>query len=283
MTCSLTIVTPCLNAAAFVAEAIESVESQLPDDGQHLVIDGASTDGTLEILEGYPHLTVISHEDDGLYHALNEGIERAEGEIIGFLNTDDTYPPGTIDAVLAAFEETPDLEALCGHAETVEDGRRIQYRRLKSKRGWWPPELMFGAPCLNARFFRTDFVKRVGPFSPRYRLAADREWLLSAARALRRAGHLDRPTITYRVHPGSATLAPGAAARPAVVAQHLAIAEDLAQSGANVAEARAWAAWERWRLAGSAFDKFDVALRSPGDLMRAIRLKNEVRDLVELD
>ena len=67
------------------------------------------------------------------------------------------------------------------------------------------------------------------------------------------------------------------------MAQHLAIAEDLAQSGANVAEARAWAAWERWRLAGSAFDKFDVALRSPGDLMRAIRLKNEVRDLVELD
>ncbi|MEQ9642624.1 MAG: glycosyltransferase family 2 protein [Alphaproteobacteria bacterium] len=283
MACRLTIITPCLNAATYIAEAVDSVAAQLPDDGEHLVIDGASTDDTLAILGRYPHLAVISHPDDGLYHALNEGIEQAQGEIIGFLNADDTYPPGTLAAVLEAFDETPDLDAVCGHAETVEDGRRIQYRRLKTERGWWPPELMFGAPCLNARFFRTSFVREVGPFSPRYRLAADREWLLSAARSVRRAGHLERPTITYRVHPGSKTLAPGAAARPAIVAQHLAIAEDLARGDGNRADARAWATWERWRLAGSAWDRLGVALRNPGDLRRAVQLKREVRSLVELD
>ncbi len=82
----ISIVTPTFNGAATLRETIESVLAQDYKNWEHIVMDGGSTDGTLDILRSYPHLQWISEKDEGHYHAMNKGIERASGEIIAILN-----------------------------------------------------------------------------------------------------------------------------------------------------------------------------------------------------
>ena len=78
----------------YIADAIESVLSQHIPDVEHIIMDGGSTDGTLEILKKYPHLIVVSGPDNGMYDAINKGIGISKGEWIGLLNADDLYPTG---------------------------------------------------------------------------------------------------------------------------------------------------------------------------------------------
>jgi glycosyltransferase involved in cell wall biosynthesis len=86
----ITIVTPSFNQSGYIAETVESTLAQGYPDLEHIVMDGASTDGTLEILKRYPHLKVISEPDRGQAHAINKGFQLATGDIWGFLNSDDT-------------------------------------------------------------------------------------------------------------------------------------------------------------------------------------------------
>ena len=88
----LSIITPTLNRAHFLEEAIESVRAQDFPDCEHLIVDGGSTDGTLEMLARHPHLRVVSEPDRGLYDALNKGLRLGSGEIVGLLNSDDIQP-----------------------------------------------------------------------------------------------------------------------------------------------------------------------------------------------
>ena len=90
----ISIVTPCLNAEPFIAEAVRSVLSQTCADVEHIVVDGGSTDGTLAVLQEYPDVKVISRPGSGLYEALNLGIEASRGKIVGQLNGDDLSPTG---------------------------------------------------------------------------------------------------------------------------------------------------------------------------------------------
>jgi glycosyltransferase involved in cell wall biosynthesis len=87
----ISVVTPTFNGIATLRETIESVLSQDYKNWEHIVIDGGSTDGTLDLLRSYPHLQWISERDKGHYHAMNKGIERASGDTVAILNTDDCY------------------------------------------------------------------------------------------------------------------------------------------------------------------------------------------------
>ena len=89
----ITIITPSLNRAKFIEEAIKSVLNQDYPPVEHIIMDGGSTDGTLDILNSYSHLTVISQPDHGMYDAINKGIRMAKGNIIGIRNSDDYYEP----------------------------------------------------------------------------------------------------------------------------------------------------------------------------------------------
>src|SRR5438132_2481089 len=100
----ISVITPCLNRKNFVEDAIRSVLEQKSPDFEHWIIDGGSTDGTLELLAKYPHLKVLCEKDGGVYDALNKGICLASGEVVGFLNTDDQYAPGTFGLVEATLE-----------------------------------------------------------------------------------------------------------------------------------------------------------------------------------
>ena len=122
---SITVITPSYNAARTIEETLASVRAQGYPQLEHIVVDGGSTDGTVEILRAAPGIRWISEPDRGLAHAMNKGIAMATGEIVGELNADDVYEPGALHAVDAAF--TPAVQWLTGYCRIIDgDGREIR-------------------------------------------------------------------------------------------------------------------------------------------------------------
>src|SRR5687768_6412703 len=105
------IITPSYNRASLIQNAIESVMAQNYPHLEHIVIDGGSTDDTLELLSSYPHLHVLSEPDRGVYDALNKGLSIAQGEIIGQLNTDDYYQSDIFQKIQDYFDKNPEVDA----------------------------------------------------------------------------------------------------------------------------------------------------------------------------
>ncbi|MEW6235882.1 MAG: glycosyltransferase family 2 protein [Candidatus Omnitrophota bacterium] len=206
----LSIVTPCLNRARFIEEAIQSAVEQDYPRVEHIIVDGGSTDGTLDILKKYPHLRVISEPDKNLYDALNKGVRAAQGEIVGHLNSDDVYEKNIFAFVAESFVNNPAAEALYGAAAIFDDGdperrsimafREERYRELS----FW--NLLFGAMNINARFFRKSVYDRLGLYDIRYAIAADRDFLLRVSLANIRYLSSDRFFYHYRQHAGSLTI-----------------------------------------------------------------------------
>src|ERR1051325_2927905 len=120
MNISLSIITPCLNRAQNVESAIQSVLTQGYADVEHIIVDGGSTDGTLEILTRYPHLKVLSEKDHGMYEALNKGFDLASGEIVGFLNTDDLYADNVFPCAIECFTDES-IDAVSGKAQIFKE------------------------------------------------------------------------------------------------------------------------------------------------------------------
>ena len=226
----ISIVTPCLNRAHFLGEAIGSVLAQNHDGVEHIIVDGMSTDGTVELLARHPHLRVIREPDESLYDALNKGLRAATGDIIGHLNSDDLYPPGTFAEVAKAFAD-PQIDAVFGGAEIFEDDQSGERQTRHSFTGKTAAELSlanvtYGSPITNARFFRRRVYDRVGYLDLRYRIASDRDFLMRVALSEPRAALLDRVVYLYRMHSGSLTFHADPAAETKVREECLAIAEE---------------------------------------------------------
>ncbi len=172
----LSVVTVCLNARDTIAEAVASVHSQTHGNVEHIVIDGASGDGTLEILEQYREgiTKLISEHDQGLYFAMNKGIAAATGEYLGFLNSDDVYHhPRVLEVVDNALSSS---HAAAAHADLIyvrrDDSSRVV--RYWSSRPYVPG--MFEAgwhPAHPTLFVRTRLLREIGGFDTRYRYHAD--------------------------------------------------------------------------------------------------------------
>jgi len=206
----ISIVTPTFNRAEYLEEAVHSVLFQGYPHLEYLVIDGGSTDGTLEILDKYPQIRVVSEHDKGMYYALNKGIRLARGEIVGLLNSDDFYEPGAIIQVAACFRADPSLSVVSGGAivfkEDKPGSRRELARHVEEEQVRLSvANILFGAPILNARFFRRQAYADLGLFDTRFEIAADREFLLRAALAQLREGFVGSTVYAYRAHPGSLT------------------------------------------------------------------------------
>jgi len=102
----ISIVTPSLDQGKYIEDCIQSVLNQNYENFEHIIIDGGSTDGTIEILKKYPHLKWISETDEGQSDALNKGFRMASGEIIGWCNSDDIYLPNTFGKVIPILEDS---------------------------------------------------------------------------------------------------------------------------------------------------------------------------------
>ena len=208
----ITIITPVLNRADMIADALNSVAIQGYPAVEHIVIDGGSTDGTLKVLKQAPGIHWTSEPDRGLYDAINKGIRQATGDIIGHLNSDDILLPGALAAVADGFSRDRSVEAACGGAQVVRSlpGGRIQtvktYRSERIKRLDWH-SVTLGVPITNARFFRRSWYRRTGLYDLHYKLAADRDFLIRSLILGMRTVPLERTLYQYRMHPGSLTIA----------------------------------------------------------------------------
>ncbi len=209
---TFSIVTACYNSAAFLRDALESVQRQSHPAWEHLVADGGSTDGTLEILAEYPALSVVSEPDAGIYDGFNKGIRRASGEIIGILNSDDLYAPQVFTRVAAFFQAHPETQALSGAADLFRadfSQREVLLTNpaVDPTRAW--QRIGYGALNTNAWFFRRGLFDRIGWFDTAYRVSGDRDFLIRLLLSDQPFAAFPEVVYHYRQHPGSATKSNG--------------------------------------------------------------------------
>jgi glycosyltransferase involved in cell wall biosynthesis len=185
---SITVITPSFNAAATIRATLDSVRAQGYPRLEHLVLDGGSTDGTVDILREAPGIRYVSEPDRGLSHALNKGIAMASGEVLGELNADDVYEPGALHAVGEAFRDNPSAAWLTGYCRIIDGhGREIrrpitEYKNAFLRRyslGLYLTHNFISAP---ATFFRREMLEESGGFDERYRISVDYDLQLRIAR-----------------------------------------------------------------------------------------------------
>ncbi|MCM3141883.1 glycosyltransferase family 2 protein [Brevibacillus sp. MER 51] len=127
----VSVITPSYNQAKFIKRTIDSVLTQDYPHIEHIVVDGASTDGTQNILQQYSHLgdrfRFVSEPDRGQSHAVNKGLQMARGEIIGWLNSDDTYFPGAIRKAVTALQQNPDWGVVYGKGLHIDENDKVKY------------------------------------------------------------------------------------------------------------------------------------------------------------
>jgi len=178
----VSIVTACRNRVDTIAGSVQSVMSQTYDNIEHIVVDGASTDGTVAAIEKChsPRITkLISEKDNGCYQGLNKGIRMATGDIVGWLHSDDVFFSDTVIAdVVKVFEETGcDMVYGDGIFVSVDNPSWIirdwisgKYADSKMKNGW--------LPLHTTVFVRRDIFERFGYYREDYRISSDTFWLL---------------------------------------------------------------------------------------------------------
>jgi glycosyltransferase involved in cell wall biosynthesis len=202
-------VIPTRNQAPFIRRCLDGCLAQGLPDAEILVVDGASTDGTQEILASYgERIRWTSQPDSGQAQAVNRGIARASGEIVAWINSDDFYEgPGVLPVVVAAFEADPELDILYGGA-TVVDARGATIRRFRSRAFRRPADLLVNAigPAQPATFFRRELFQRVGGLKETLHFGLDYDLFLRMFPAARKTRYLAESLARMTFHSGAKSI-----------------------------------------------------------------------------
>lgn len=179
----ITVVTPSFNQAAFIERTIKSVVEQRYPNLEYIIIDGGSTDGSLEIIRNHKHLLSywVSEKDSGMYEALQKGFAKSTGEIMGWINSDDILSAGSLFHVAEAFAN-PSVHWIQGQHTVIDEYDQMLYQappRLLSKHSYYRKQYHgkpFGFIQQEGTFWRrTLWEKAGGSISRQYRLAGDFE------------------------------------------------------------------------------------------------------------
>jgi glycosyltransferase involved in cell wall biosynthesis len=196
------IVTPSFNSINTIRDTIASVQKQDYPHWQHIVVDGGSTDRTVEVLKENPHLTWASEKDRGHYDAMNKGVARATGNVVAILNSDDCYRTGALRKVADAFAAHPGWDGLFGDVIFVDGKGQEIYRREEAVYDY--NVLRFSGICYvnhPTLFVKKSVYNRLGGYrSEDFRNAADFEFILRLGREKCRIGHIREYIIDYRYH-----------------------------------------------------------------------------------
>lgn len=196
----VSIITVTYNSASTLPSTLHSVEAQNYADIEHIIIDGASTDGTLSIIQAYAqgksYVRYVSEKDTGIYNAINNGVSLATGDVIGILNSDDVLAsPDTIATIVKTFSDTNaqvvygDLVYCNASGSVVRYWRSNAFRRSSLKFGWMPAHPTFY--CLHSVY------DEVGKYDETFRISADYDFML---RVLLRSYHITYiPAILIRM------------------------------------------------------------------------------------
>lgn len=194
------IITPSYRSSSLLRCCIPSVADQHVEL-EHLVQDAGSDDGTLDWLPDDSRVQSFIEKDQGMYDAINRGLRRARGEVVAWLNCDEQYLPGTLEAVSRFFTDHPDVDVVFGHVVMVNpEGRYLCHRRVETPllHHTWVCHL---STLSCAMFFRRRLVAPGGfLLDTSYRAGGDGEWMVRLLRAGVRMATLDRFASTFTVH-----------------------------------------------------------------------------------
>jgi glycosyltransferase involved in cell wall biosynthesis len=203
----VSIVTPSYNQSQYIEETIRSVLSQDYPEIEYIIIDGGSTDGTVDIIKRYEHQLSfwVSERDQGQTEAINKGFARAKGDVFAWINSDDTYEPGAVSAAIKYLQEHPDVGMVYGDCNFINNGGKVigQFDAAQTnyhliRRGYVhiPQQTMF---------FRADLWNQVGPLDPSFYFAMDYDlWTRISARS--KIKYVPQTWANFRLHTSGKTI-----------------------------------------------------------------------------
>jgi len=176
----ISLITASYNSEDYIEDCIRSIDSQSYSNIEHIIIDGGSSDNTLDKIKRNKSLSrsYITELDNGIYDALNKGLKLASGEIIGILNSDDIYSSKyIIEKVIKIFQNHPEIGGVYGDLSYIGENNQVirywrssKFKKKSLKYGWMPPH-----PTL---FIRQEWYKKTGIFDPKLRISADYKKIL---------------------------------------------------------------------------------------------------------
>ena len=176
----ISIITVTYNSAATIRDTLESVKKQDYPNIEHIIIDGASTDNTLQIVKEYPSVSrIVSEPDCGIYDAMNKGIKIATGNIIGILNSDDIFADNSIIGDVAKVFERTEIDAVYGNLSYFRSGEEDKVVRLWRTKPYYERFFEDGElPPHPTLYVRKEIYDEIGVFRTDYKIAADIEFML---------------------------------------------------------------------------------------------------------
>lgn len=203
----VSIVTPSYNQAPYLEATIRSVLEQDYDQIEYIIVDGGSTDGSREIIERYSDRLAwwVSEKDRGQTEAINKGFARAKGDVLAWLNSDDTYQPGAIREAVEYLKAHSEAGMVYGDCNYIDENGRVigrfpaaqtDYKRLRQGYVHIPQQ---------SSFWRGDLWRKVGPLDPTFYFAMDYDlWVRLAAEAP--LHYTPRVWANFRLHSGAKTI-----------------------------------------------------------------------------
>ena len=172
----VSVLTPCFNSVKTIEKTLECIEQQTYPDIEYIILDGGSTDGTLDIIEHHraklpKQFTLVSEKDNGIYDAMNKGIARSHGEIVGLINSDDWYEKDTIENVVKAYQGNQ-YEVVYGMQKTYLNGK--EKSTFIYHHDFLPQQMITHPTC----FVTKDVYEKFGVFDLQYKSAADYDFML---------------------------------------------------------------------------------------------------------
>ena len=209
----VSIVTPSLNAARFISDTLRSVRGQDYKHLEHVVVDGGSTDGTLDLLKE-AGVVWTSRPDAGMYDAINSGMRMARGEIVAYQNADDRYvTPDAVSTAVRFLLDHPDTDVVYGDFRFIDEaGRPVRGGARRSPH--FDPRMLLRYNFIppHCTFLRMRVVREEGFWlDPTLRYPGDWDWFVRMSLAGKRFAHVDKVLSEFRLHPGSKTATLGLA------------------------------------------------------------------------
>lgn len=262
----ISIVTPSLNQREFLEDAMCSVLEQNYPNLEYIVIDGGSTDGSVELIQQYAKSLAhwVSEPDDGQAHAINKGLQRATGDVVAYLNGDDTYMPGAFEAIVAALDENPSAQWVCGPCLQTDE-RSGDFRLLVPEVPDDPSRWLFKPSGARYRFpqpgvfLRKSLVDALGMFREDLHYSFDYEYFQRALFAGYQPVVINTTLATFRIHHGSKTGSNSAG----FAADDLAVA-DLYFNRVSVDQQRQLRHQKHWMTAWRIVDRCAGVARTQG-------------------
>ena len=176
------IVTPSLNQSRFIEDTINSILNQDYPNFEHIIIDGGSTDGTIDILKKYPHLKWISEKDAGQSNAINKGFNMATGDIVAWINSDDYYETTIFKDVAIFFEKNSDCHFLYGDLTFIDINKNVLFKtnegNISYKSLLINPDIVRQPSC----FWRRKIFDEIGLLNENLHLVMDYDFFLRIAK-----------------------------------------------------------------------------------------------------